>query len=429
MASRLLTIGKETKSYLDWYRQVLGEELDEIGPGLLTKRFDDVGISLLGRYRYTLSFIKLGKGPPELIIKAGIYAFGAAIKKDEINYTKAADGSPMFVNGVPKYTVVRNVFDSEAKGQRHAGFFADVGIGLGFSFSLAGGGILGDAEFLSDQDLNFEDFANAHFSVACARGPTASMGNFVSFDSFTTKFVEITLPSNNVVLTSSKTDSFKLNPPKVPGIDDLSDPKKYVSKWLEAKLDGKIFDLSMGFGYFVYMSGQGQLDKPPLPDPMKPTIPSNYLKRSIQAFFQVDSADLSAGLPDGTTPRYSLEILLAIERAMFDTVDARARAWGYASPEYTATYNLGLSQARADAVVQAVRDAYGPTLSIKDLQSQGLGEAPAETAGLHDPESLQLTVAQFTVQYPDEVAEWPQWRRVDLDVEGTLIASAGTAEP
>ena len=211
----------------------------------------------------------------------------------------------------------------------------------------------------------------------------------------------------------------------MPGLDDLLDPKKYISKWTNARLDGKIFDVSAGIGYFGISQGKSQPDRPPLPDPGSPPAPSAFLRRSIEAFFAVDSADIGTAAPNGMTPRYLLEIMLASERAMFDTADARLRAWGYASPEHTAPYNLALSQARADAIVQAVRDAFGTALSIKDMQSKGLGEAPAENAGLHDPESLRLTVAQFNAQFPTEVAEWPQWRRVDLDVEGTLVASVG----
>jgi len=78
-----------------------------------------------------------------------------------------------------------------------------------------------------------------------------------------------------------------------------------------------------------------------------------------------------------------------------------------------------------------LRDAFGAILSVSDLRSKGLGEAPALNAGLHDPEDPQhkLTIPQFSALYASEVAEWPRWRRVDLEVKGTLIASAGVQKP
>ena len=180
MASRSLTIGGETRSYLDWYRAVLAEELDAIGlsppvPSTVKKRFDDAGISILGRFRYTITFVKLGVDVM-LVMKAGICGFSAGIKRDEIAYTAATDGSVVFENGAPKYSVLRTVFDSDASKQGYFGFFGDAGIGLGISLSVSGGGILGTMTFLSDQDLKFDDFAGANFTIVAVRGPSASMG-------------------------------------------------------------------------------------------------------------------------------------------------------------------------------------------------------------------------------------------------------------
>lgn len=427
MASRYLTIGGKTESYLGWYREVLADELDTVvitasNPSPVKKRFDAVGISILGQFRYTVTFISKGANTT-LIGKAGFYAFGAAIKKDEIAYAKAADGTIVFVDSLPKYTVVRNMFDTNKTGRRHFGFFGDLGIGLGVGGGVGGSSLLGEMTFFSDRDLGFDDFADATFTIACFRGPNASLGNYVSFDTFTAKVVELHL-ANGAVLTSDETSSFVFSPPKVPTLDDLKDPKKYVDKWTEAKLDGKIFDLSEGYGHFVAADGKSQPDLPPLPVPDKPlSFDPALSKRTIEVFFKVDSADLNVNT-GGITARYSLEVLLATERALFDGADARAYAWGYASPEHTAAHNLTLSQARADAVAQAVRDAFGPSLRIKDVGATGLGEAPAENSGLHDPEQSQLTLADFTARYSSEVAQWPQWRRVDLAVEGILIASA-----
>jgi hypothetical protein len=51
----------------------------------------------------------------------------------------------------------------------------------------------------------------------------------------------------------------------------------------------------------------------------------------------------------------------------------------------------------------------------------GVGEAYALNAGLLDPEATGLTRAQFIAQHPDQVAQWPTWRRTDVLVDGSVV--------
>ncbi|MEO7042606.1 MAG: hypothetical protein ABI035_10130, partial [Gemmatimonadaceae bacterium] len=435
MAAHVLTIGGETKSYLDWYRDVLAAELDDIATNpdasiqatmveqsIVKRRMTAAGIDVLGDFCYTIKFESTG-AEPMIIIKVGVYAFLATIKKDRIAYKRDSAHRIIFDGtGAPSYSVTGNVFDSAQNPagpkRGYIGAFVDVGIGLGFSLKVLGAGNgLGEMTFLSSQDLNFEEFKDAKFAVAQVAGPTASMGNFITMDSFKSTYVELTLADGRVLATTM-TKHFEISPPSLPKPSDLRDPAKYIDKWFAAKLEGKVFDLSEGFGGFA-LAPAGDITHPvrvQLPDPEAATQAATT--RTIDTYFSVNSANINKFDANGISPRYSLEVFLAIDRALFTVADLRLRVWGYASPEYTVPYNLGLSQARAAAVMQAVRDAFGPLLTVQDVVVTGLGEAPAEKNGLHDPE----TTPDFNTKYAYEKAKWPDWRRVDLEVEGTIIA-------
>ncbi len=98
---------------------------------------------------------------------------------------------------------------------------------------------------------------------------------------------------------------------------------------------------------------------------------------------------------------------------------------GLASPEQSTTANLVLSERRAKAVEQAVRDAFDTNLKIDTarMKSVARGESIALLQGLHDPEKSGLTRKEFELKYPNEVREWPFYRRVDLFVDDVLAAT------
>jgi|GEM_PF-6398162 len=99
---------------------------------------------------------------------------------------------------------------------------------------------------------------------------------------------------------------------------------------------------------------------------------------------------------------------------------------GFASPEHTAQYNLDLSQRRADAVVLAIRDAFGAALQVDPIPAKGLGE---EFALRNDPSLLNPPdpLGYWAERHPEQRAKWPQWRRVDLEIEGIVLARFRTA--
>ena len=91
--------------------------------------------------------------------------------------------------------------------------------------------------------------------------------------------------------------------------------------------------------------------------------------RSTEILFDYDSATLMA--------RDEFELRLAVDRRLFTEADGMAAASGFASPEGRDNYNSTLSAARAEAVVQAVRDAFGNGLALTRIRQFGFGEGPA----------------------------------------------------
>jgi outer membrane protein OmpA-like peptidoglycan-associated protein len=430
----------ETKTYLEWYQDVLAEEQDELdqNPGevsVVKPIFEKAGIQLGGKFSYKLTFTKFGASG-QVIIKAGFFACTLDIKQDLLEFDKDLSGNiKRDKDGKPIIKSRKTIYDTSIqKGilPGFAGFFADVGIGLGFSGNISGGGVLADVEIQSATDLKPKDFDLANFSISAVKGPTASMGNFVSFDSFTSKFFEFRL-TNNVVLSTSVTKSMQFNPPKLPSPSDLREPSKYLKGWFDAKFEGKIFDLSTGFGTVAELHGA-----PIPPEQKRPGPPDKNnkhdVKRQTETFFAVGKADIDQKHGSEDTARQSLEMVLAIDRALFDSSGGRMRTFGYASPEASKQFNKDLSQHRAEVVTQAVREAFGQDLQLDSIKSSGFGEETAEDpppdgGGLDDPPESQASLAQWKKQHPDQVAKWPDWRRVDLVVEGQVVARIRTEQP
>jgi outer membrane protein OmpA-like peptidoglycan-associated protein len=424
-AASTITLNGITQTYLEWYRDVLADEENVIArtPGFVSivkPKFARAGIEVAGQFAYTLTFTKLGGSIP--VVKVGAYGFVVAIKREKLEY--ARDSSKQLVLGADGKPVIKSrtvQYDTSKGGLgKYLGLFFDIGLGIGFSKSgtgVSGGGALGDVTFISSADVQPQDFDQARFTMTALKAPGVSVGNFVSFDTFTSKYVELVLVKKPAVLTSIDTKSFQFSPPKVPSASDLKDPAKYLKKWFEAKLDGKVVDLSEGWGMIVLQIGAPSArPSPDAPPVLTPTEMSRLVKRQIQAFFDVDSAIVRP------SARRQFEAVLALDRALIDASSVTLTAWGYASPERDVSYNLRLSQARAEAVIQAVRDAFGTKLVVTSTRAIGLGEEPSEREGhLHDPEASGVPLSQFIKQHPDEVKQWPQWRRVDLEIAGRVL--------
>jgi outer membrane protein OmpA-like peptidoglycan-associated protein len=244
--------------------------------------------------------------------------------------------------------------------------------------------------------------------------------------------------------SNSETESFKVK--KI----ELSDLKpefksnvqeminEYNKKWTQPQIEAKIIELSGSFAWvmplFDAKKKTAQINQQDTAVPRTRVV--KYSSITSEAFFKTNSANLDEPVV-GDTPtdsimqqyglksRDMLELSLATNRAFFTSSDASMVTVGFTSPEQPVCANQVLSELRAKAVEQAVKDALGPNLKIKTdrIKSCGKGETLAISAGLQDPEASGLTREQFIQKFPKEVAEWPFYRRVDLFVDDVIVAS------
>lgn len=466
--SRSLVIKDEKKTYLQWYQALLGEELDEReNLQKLGKDIKNITSSLINaceqfgiaparnqEFAYTLSFKSmsipgmgaLSKKPNfKFIVHIGISGFIVTIKKERVTYETGSDGLTKRVNGIPVVASRSSIWDtSSMPSGGFAGVYGDTGAGINFgvedSINSDNGipvdekhikgdskskktGKLKGMEFRSSISIDKPtEFEYARFSIAAVRAPGIAVGNFGSIDLFTSKYIEFRL-TNNIVLSTVEENGFKLTPPSIPGLRDLFSAGKFIKDWKSSKVSARLLDLSLGWGIVLVN----------LPSAMKPfaiesiQYPEERDKKVKayklqEAFFKVDSADLdqSSNL-SSFTPRVILETFLSCERALFTNGDSSIRSFGYASPENTTEYNLELSQKRADAIVQGIKDAFGNLLQSTSITAKGLGEE----AGLRTDRSLlnpPNPIGNWALSNPQQVQKWSFWRRVDIEVEGIVIA-------
>jgi hypothetical protein len=476
-----LTIDGHTRSYLGWYRQIASEELDllrslqaaspktapKTEDNLLLHTFRQVGFEPQGDYLYTFSFKSEGKSPlpkpsagadnnplKPVTLKGGVFKLD--IKKELVQVEKESDGSVKMKDDQPVVKSRETKWDTGGGNTALAptsylnngfiGAFGEIGAGIKFegkSANSPSGGSFKDATFFSSLDLEKEDFAFATFSAVMLGGPSAGLGNYVSLDVFSSRYVEVRLSAANgqFVLSTSETKFIKF---KTIELSDLkpkftTDLKKlaedYDKKWTRPQAEGRVIDLCTSLAWIVPLFDWKA--KTPNVDPKRPAPNLKTALKSekavIEAFYKVGSADLDATDaaipgPEAYSPRLNLEVVLATYRAWFTNPDALMEVVGMTSPEQPARANLVLSQERAAAVVQAVKDALGSSMRIEKISAKGKGEEPALSSGLKDPEASGLTREQFQALFPDEVKKWPLWRRTDLLVDGELIVRVKAAE-
>jgi hypothetical protein len=159
------------------------------------------------------------------------------------------------------------------------------------------------------------------------------------------------------------------------------------------------------------------------------------------AMFEFDKFSLDrpeALWPSGWRPRLLLEIILASEIAIFAGLPRIVFA-GYASPEGHIFHNQGLSEKRANAVCQAVADAFGTPLDLVRVSVTGFGESgsydgtataqdPSNSGHPTDPPEKTGELLAWEEKHQELVRRWPQWRRVDVIVRGTFALRVETVD-
>lgn len=157
-------------------------------------------------------------------------------------------------------------------------------------------------------------------------------------------------------------------------------------------------DASMKLGYLW------RADRAGLPDAVRdgtwlgPRVDMATLAGGVMNAFAVDSATL-------TEPAWQeLRRLCAEHRALLANPASDLEIVGFASPTGDARMNKRLSEARARATLQAMRDILGPEVfALTSVGVYGVGEDAAVAAGVpHDQEAAE-------------------WRRVEIRMEGRLV--------
>lgn len=445
MSSHTLVIDAEKKTYWEWYQAVLGEEIDrleEFGKKLdknnspLFDIFSRAGIETSGKFVYTLTFESVSLNPLHKYAKLGFslnfIPFLVKIKKELIVYESEVDGKIKLVDGVP----VEKQRISLPWDQKNSimGFYFEAGISLSLNqqnkvgeklrgeFKTTHKGSLGPFEFKSNISINSsKEFEKAYFFMGMVGTPSASLGNYISFDSLKSTYVEIHL-DNNIVLTNVNEESLKFTPPKMPGMGKVLKPKEYVEGWTQPKLGARLFDFSGGWGLMLELPGKVSLsDHHQLHEPREDIL-KDKVTAPLQNFFEVDSADIDQ--IDNQlyfTSRTVLELFLAQERAALSNEDTPIIIKGYSSPEHDSDHNQKLSQRRADTVKQGIIDAFFPTLRFNNIEAIGLGEEffLKYDLTLKNPPEPHF---EWAKAHPEQVSKWPELRRVDVEINGTFIA-------
>src|SRR5262249_41221863 len=121
---------------------------------------------------------------------------------------------------------------------------------------------------------------------------------------------------------------------------------------------------------------------------------------------------------------YALECWIAETRCLLVDTFNPITIDGFASPEATKCYNERLSKTRAEYVLQALLDAFGPSLTKKIFVTRGLGEEPALTSAnppLDNPPEDPDGLKSFMQKHADQVRRWPSWRRVEVKTSGRIF--------
>ena len=249
--------------------------------------------------------------------------------------------------------------------------------------------------------VGFPSATVKQISVAVLEGTASGVGGAA----FASNYMVVSL-ANGFELTAAPTDTLS---PKF-------EPTLEITK-LKLK---DLLKLNLSFSVVVVHGAAAILRPlettgPKFPSPDQPggiRVLSRDVSRGTSILFDYDSAKLMA--------RDELELRLAVDRRLFTHGEGVAGASGFASPEGRSDYNLRLSLARAAAITQAVRDAFGEALTLTKIRGRGFGEEAALRAGLLNPPGKSEGETQRILR--EAASEWPNWRKVELRVEGVLVA-------
>lgn len=292
---------------------------------------------------------------------------------------------------------------------------------------------IGSIDFRSELDL---------------RSPNDFGGSILLVASVTSKFQVGNLPAKTILDSSlwqlrlskglwlsavlDKDDSGLIKPPGNWG--QLLNPN-WWKDWRPKSVDVEVFRVGLCGGLLGTLDQLLQAAKPEKGPVPVFTEQNQMVVAGASAMFPYDSADLDALRP-GTdaTGRMLFERDLAEIRAVLDARGPAPLLLGFTSPEGPASHNYDLADDRVRAAAQAVQDALGPFSARPPCRGEGHGEYPAESngeltvsgmkiagGGLPDPETYGSMERFLRSRDAWTAKYWPEWRRVDLFVEGELV--------
>jgi hypothetical protein len=443
-----ITLGDQTKTYLQWLSEVLSGDATDGGKGQSDVRnaINQLGVSTTP-FIYALSFNDVGVALKRPGFGIGANQVSVGIQKFRLIPKKDAKGAVVYHEDTGLPVEERREQVPMTGPPSLTGVFGRVDAGLAFDWmggkpkvedlskpAAADNANLGTVEFISALDLkDTKEFGGAWFTTASFVVAQGKFGNWLKGQVSDSALWELHLPAHERMVAIVVAD--RLKGPKISNWGSISNPQ-WWKDWKPEKIKLTLFRIGMGVGYLERLEDKG--GKPPVErTPVFVREKRNAMVASAPALFEYDSSNLDFAKPGAvTTPRMRFELALAELRGLIAAGGGGAQLIAMTSPEGFPQYNQVLSENRAAAVRQALSDALGPALFRAKAVEIPLGERPSlmngkysergvdvEGGGLPDPEKYPTREAFFAS--PDGVTarRWPAWRRVDVGVEGTLVVS------
>jgi hypothetical protein len=435
-----LTIGTETKTYREWLASIAANEVthSRTFPPVFTRFM--AGMTM---FRCDFAFSALSGGGEFFPCVKGA-AGGFKVTIDAFTAPMANDGK------MPSDDQFKKVAPNKPAAEFYGAFFELKG-GLGDPPSLPE-----KISFYTSEMLDSSSFDGAYFTIAAldtSAGASVGVSNPVMNPRIgvksggDTQLIRVFV--NNVVLEGTCADGGikpKFSTSKGFKMPKGSTLKKIFSSRGTAD-DSDFFSITKGVKVSAGVSGGvgyiGTQQK--FANWMKAAPRSGTAwaeggdARTLSAGFTVGSAEFTKREENGWSLRFLLETVLATDLALFGGVP-NVDVNGYASPEYTPQYNLTLSQKRADAVLQVIDDAVGPLYS-DTTTAVGLGDSQDVFTGSDgqqhqlqesDPTGNPADRAKFEKEHQEQVALWPLWRKVEVNIRGHFsvhVVTVGGSEP
>lgn len=356
---------------------------------LVPRGFREVGIAPTDLFVYKAEFFSLGAEIP-LGLGVGAYVFEVEFQRKQLRNGIERDPPA----GDPWQNVKKKLF----------GGFGDIGISLGPRLKAgSASNLLSDASFRSFHDLAPDRFNQADFYIISAAALTVDIA-LLNAQAASTAVIVMTVNSNDggSVRMVAGVDSTMTTP-------DPSKPNTQLIKKFEL-FNLSIASLTLGYGW---MTENKPTPVRPITTETEPQQTLGNATRTFVAFFRKNSATLEG------RNLSAFEEAVAIERAIFVSGGGHARAAGHASPE--GPDNDGLSQRRAENVIQVLQAALGNQLAVT-TQGIGFGHRAALAEGMIRPEDIAPGDNQRRALYrKQEETEFPRFRVVMLIVNGVLL--------